>query len=104
MLTAKGWEVFNKWQDIYYKELERLQKEKNDPMYGEGWCIIDNFDFIKTIDDEIGLLIFGYDDGVIDILNEWKEDGIGGDEEYLFGYTINDIINILISDGYVTLD
>lgn len=98
-LTDKGWETFYKWQGIYYNELYNLKEEFNDPEYEEGWCIIDNEHYVKDIDDEIGLLIFGYDDGVMDHLC-WYRDKYK-DDEYAFGYTAQDIINILISDGYV---
>ena len=99
MLTELGRMVYNQWNDIYWKEIKRLQEEKNNPTYGEGWFILDNANFIRGIDDEIGLLIFGYEDGVLDILREWKEDY--GDAEYIFGFTIDDIINDILAEGLV---
>ena len=103
MLTELGRMVYNKWNDIYYNELERLQKEKNDPTYGEGWCIIDNADFIKGIDDEIGLLIFAYEDGVLDYLRDYEE-RYGEDTEYIFGFTADDIINDILAEGLIKED
>lgn len=70
-LNEKGWKKFNEWNAIYEKELERLRVELNDPDYFEGWCIIDNYDFVKTIEDEIGLLIFGYDESIGWYFDEW---------------------------------
>lgn len=64
-LNAKGWKIFDKWDGIYADELERLRKEKNDSDYIEGWCIIDDDDHVKTIDDAIGISIFGDDDYAI---------------------------------------
>lgn len=63
-MNAKGQELYNKWEATYENELKRLREEMNDPEYEKGWSIIDNSKFVKTIDDEIGLLVFGYDDDI----------------------------------------
>ena len=76
-MNKKGFELYKKWEAIYYKELERLQKE--DPDFEEGWCIIDNDNFVKTADDLVGLLLFGYDDNIFNVIDEWKKyDLVGG--------------------------
>lgn len=72
-LNKKGWELFDKWESKYWNELERLQKEKNNPNYYEGWCIIENDNFVKTPEDLVGLYLFGYCDHIFDIIDEWKE-------------------------------
>lgn len=74
-MNAKGWELFKKWEAIYEKELQLLREEMNDPEYEEGWSIIDDYDFVKTIDDEIGLLVFGYDDGIDYYFDFWEQHG-----------------------------
>ena len=77
-LNKKGWEMFDKWQSIYEEELKRLREEMNDPDYTEGWCIIDNYNHVKTLEDEVGLLIFGYDEHIDSYFDEWRgvwEDG-----------------------------
>ena len=72
-LNKKGWELFDEWESKYWNELERLKKEKNNPNYHEGWCIIENDDFVKTPEDLVGLYLFGYDEHIFDIIDEWKE-------------------------------
>lgn len=99
-LTEKGLKLFQDWENVYYDELIRLRDEKNDHDYCEGWSIIDNDDFIRNIDDEIGLLVFGYDDHVIDTLKEWEE--LDGSKEFVFGYTYQEVIDKIINDGYIS--
>lgn len=91
-LNKKGEALFNKWANIYYDELEKERKERNDPEWIEGWCIIDDFDHIHNIEDEIGLLIFGYEDCAMEHLMEWAE---SPDEVYLFGYTYRQIVDMM---------
>lgn len=74
-LTEEGWELFRKWEKIYEDERERIASELNDPDYTEGWCIIDNYDFVKTVEDEVGLLIFGYDEGIGSYFEFWEAHG-----------------------------
>lgn len=96
ILNKAGRELFSKWDDIYRTELERLRKERNDPEYIEGWSIIDSYDFVKTANDEIGLLIFGYDDSLPWMFDEeWSK---AFDEDEVFfkdadgkGYTVDEM-------------
>lgn len=81
-LNARGWELYKKWEQIYEDELHRLQAEKNDPDFTEGWCIIDTYDFVKTVEDEVGLLVFGYDEGIGAYFGFWEEHG--GDDDICF--------------------
>lgn len=71
MLNEKGMELYNRMEENYCKELARLQEEKNDPNYEEGWTIIDNEDYVKTFEDEIALLIYGYVDYIFDVIDDW---------------------------------
>lgn len=72
-LTKQGWEKFHEWEKIYDAELKRLQEELNDPDYFEGWCMINNYDFVKTLDDEVGILIFGYEEAIGWYFDEWEK-------------------------------
>lgn len=82
-MNELGKALYNKWDRIYRGELQRIRAERNDPEYIEGWCIIDNYDFVKTLEDEVGLLIFGYDDGLPQMFeNQWPK--IYREDEYFF--------------------
>lgn len=85
-VTDKGNELYELFNGYYITELEKLRKEKGDPNYVEGWCIIDNSDYVKTIEDLCGLLIYGYDEHVFEHL-----DGFSDDDEYWEGYTVKEV-------------
>lgn len=88
-LNDKGIKLYDKWTSIYDDELERIRKEKNDAGYVEGFCIIDNNKFIKTVEDFIGLYIHGYYEDFIDIfINEWKT---SGDAICCFGLSYDEV-------------
>ena len=72
-LNAKGNELYKIWEQNYYKENDNLGGDSANGDMVEGWCIIDNSHYIKTLTDECGLLIFGYDDSAIDQVEEWIE-------------------------------
>jgi hypothetical protein len=72
-MNKEGQKLFNKWEKVYESELNKLRKEMNDEDYIEGWCIIDDYEHVKTIEDEVGLLIFGYDDYLPNYFDEWRE-------------------------------
>ena len=93
-LNAKGMEIFNIWERKYYDELERIRKETNDPDYEEGWCIID---YPETLEDEIGILIFGDDDNAIYHIIECVDTGVfkSPDEEWLFGKSCREMVELL---------
>ena len=73
-LNAKGNELYKIWEYNYYKENDNLGGNSAEGDYVEGWCIIDNDDYVKTLTDECGLLIFGYDEYAIDTIDEWIKD------------------------------
>ena len=95
-LNAKGIELYNKWETIYYAELDKLRKKYNDPDYFEGWCIIDNFEHIKTLEDEVGLFVLGYENDLPWMFEDWKND-YGKNDEFFRdadgnSYTLEDFI------------
>lgn len=84
-LNAKGNELYDIWEKNYCKENDKLGGNSANGDYVEGWCIIDNDDYVKTLTDECGLLIFGYDDGedgAIDHVDEWIE--MYGEDDIIF--------------------
>lgn len=72
-LNAKGNELYKIWEQNYCNENDNLGGDSANGDYVEGWFIIDNDDYVKTLTDECGLLIFGYDDDVFGIVDEWIE-------------------------------
>ena len=89
-LNAKGNELYNIWEQNYHKENDRLGGNSANGYFVEGWCIIDNDNYVKTLTDECGLLIFGYDVDAIWTVNEWIE-MYGADDVIFEGYTCADI-------------
>lgn len=73
-LNAKGKELYKIWEHNYHKENDNLGGNYANGDIVEGWCIIDNDDYVKTLTDECGLLVFGYDDNAINTIDEWIED------------------------------
>lgn len=95
-LNKSGVEVYNKWSGIYNSELEKLRTENNDPDFCEGWCIIDDDSHIHNIEDEIGLLIFGYDDNAIYHILDCIDDGfVGADDEWTHGVSSRQLIEMM---------
>lgn len=93
-LNNKGKELYNVWYTNYCKENDNMGGNSAEGDFVEGWSIIDNFDYIKNITDECGLLIFGYEEGAIDTVDEWLKDC--GDEEIgNLGFTYADVRNEL---------
>ena len=92
-LNEAGWELYSEWEMIYHAELNRLRAEQNDPDFHEGWCIIDNEHFVRNIEDEVGLRIFGYDNDAI-----WQvfDTGMKPDEIWRFSTTTNQFIELLL--------
>ena len=94
-LNAKGRELYEIWEQNYYKENDRLGGNHEEGEFVEGWCIIDNDDYVKTLTDECGLLIFGYDESAPWIVDEWIE--LYGADDVIFkdcnskGYTCADV-------------
>lgn len=72
-LNEKGKELYEVWHNNYKMENDKLGGNSAKGDYVEGWCIIDNCNYVKTLTDECGLLIFGYCDDAIYIVEEWME-------------------------------
>lgn len=94
-LNEKGKALHDMWWENYKKENDNLGGNSADGDYIEGWCIIDNEDYIKTITDECGLLLFAYDENVFNILDEWAED-CGETDNCCAGFTIAEVRNELL--------
>ena len=73
-LNDLGKELYEVWWNNYCKENDKLGGNSAEGDFVEGWCIIDNSDYLKTIEDECGLLLFAYEEHVLDTLDEWAED------------------------------
>ena len=72
-LNQKGRELFDKWQKIYYAENDKLGGNSSEGELIEGWCIIDNYEYIKNVQDECALLIYGYEEDALANVEEWQE-------------------------------
>lgn len=93
-LNEKGRALWDVWCKNYYTENDKLGGNSNDGNFVDGWCIIDNTDYVKNITDECGLLIFGYDDQAADIVSGWIDEW-GNEPVYPFTFTYADVLNEL---------
>lgn len=93
-LNEKGRELYNIWWHNYCKENDRLGGDSSNHDYVEGWCIIDNDDYVKTLTDECGLLIFGYEDDAIYTVKEWMENR-KGEDICAYDFTFTEVLNEL---------
>ena len=89
-LNDLGKELYNIWWKNYQKENDNLGGNSAEYDFVDGWCIIDNNDYIKTITDECGLLLFAYEENVFNILDEWAED-FDETEKVCGGFTIPEV-------------
>ena len=95
-LNVKGMELYDKWERIYVEELTKQREQRCDEDYIEGWCIIDDYDHIHDINDEIGLLIFGYDDMAIYHVLECIDDKmVRSDEVWAFDTTSAQLVEMM---------
>lgn len=74
-MNEKGLAVWEKWEQIYGDALQKLQEERNDPDYTEGWCIIDTYEYVPEIEDEAQLLVWAYGEGVWSYFDDWNQPG-----------------------------
>ena len=95
-LNKKGKELFDVWEQNYFKENDKRGGNSANGDFVEGWSIIDNDNYVKTLTDECGLLILGYDDGAIATVDEWIEEGCEGEVGKL-GFTYTDVRNELLN-------
>lgn len=104
-LSAKGLESFRRMSAMHEAELEKMRVELNDPDYLDGWGVIDDYDHIHNIDDEIDLLIYAYREDVIDTLVDWAQhdkDIYGKwsmDSDFSFGYSYKEVISMISKKG-----
>lgn len=81
--------IYDEWGAKYCAENDRLGGNSAEGDFVESWCIIENEDYVKTLDDVVGLMIFGYDDNALGIIDEWIATD-GEDDTYL-GFKLVDI-------------
>jgi hypothetical protein len=70
-LNAEGKKLYDIWEQNYHKENNELGGNSAKGDFVEGWSIIDNTHYVKTLTDECGLLIFGYDNDAPWIVEDW---------------------------------
>lgn len=94
-LNEAGKKLYDIWAEKYFKENDRLGGNSDEGEFVDGWCIIDNADFVKSITDDCGLMIFGYDENAIDHITEcidmYGADDVCGDLGYTFGDLKNEL-------------
>lgn len=93
-LNEQGKALHDIWWKNYCKENDNLGGNSAEHNFVEGWSIIDNEDYIKNIEDECGLLIFGYGDYAMLTVAEWIED-YGNEKVHPFDFTYEDVFNEL---------
>ena len=94
-MKDNAWDIFNKWENIYYQENNKLGGNSQNNEFVEGWSIIEDTDHVKTIDDAVGLLIFGYDDNALTTVDEWIETDTDKEDAKYLGFRLGDIRNKL---------
>lgn len=95
-LNKAGKELYDIWEEKFYKENDRLGGNSSEGKFVAGWGIIDTPDFIKSITDDCGVLIFGYDDMAISYIESCIDD-FGGDFPCNdIGYTFADLRDELL--------
>ena len=99
-LNHLGNKLYDVWWRNYCRENDSLGGNSAKGDFVEGWCIIDNYDYIKTIEDECGLLLFAYDEDVFYVLDEWAKD-YAETEKICGGFTIQEVKRELLK--YVEL-
>lgn len=92
-LNDKGIALYKVWEKKYYDELDRLKKELNDPNYEEGWCILETKGIEKTIEDSVGIEVFGDDDNAIYHVLDCN---FRDDEAWAFGVNWKDFVKMLL--------
>lgn len=93
-LTRKGKLLYLGFEENYENELRRLREIKDDPDYTDGWCIIDDSRYVKTLEDVCGILLFGEGEHAIDHVKEFIR--FNGDNDiYDLGYTAKTVLRKL---------
>lgn len=85
MMNKKGVQLSSKWWEIYCKENDRLGGNSAELDFIEGWCIIDDSRYVKTLEDVCGLLLMAYDNNALRELEDWF---YGCEADYkIYGFT-----------------
>lgn len=88
-LTNEGVALNNEWYEKYCHENDKLGGNSAEGDFVEGWCIIDNGDYVKTVKDVCGVLVFGYEANALNALEDWFY-GCADDYE-IYGFTYDEI-------------
>ena len=89
-MNEAGKELYDTWAANYDKENDRLGGNSEKGEFVDGWCIIDNKNYIHNITDECGIFLFGYEDEAIAHVEELIE-MYGEDDICSFDYTFGDL-------------
>lgn len=81
-LNKAGLEIYNFWHEIYCTANDELGGNSVESDFIEGWCIIDNYDWVKTLEDECGLWVYGYGDSAVYYVDEYIEQY--GEDDIIF--------------------
>lgn len=104
-LTSKGEEAYNRMWKMHHEEVARQVRIYGDENAEHGWSIIDDYDHIHNIDDQIDLLIYTEEEDVLYSLVNWAklDKDIHGNwsinNTYAFGYSYKDVINRISERG-----
>lgn len=104
-LTSKGEEAYNRMWKMHHEEVARQVRIYGEENAEHGWSIIDDYDHIHNIDDQIDLLIYTEEEDVLYSLVNWAklDKDISGNwsinNTYAFGYSYKDVINRISERG-----
>lgn len=88
-LNDAGKKLCDKWWENYCQENDRKGGNSAEGDFVEGWSIIDDSRYVKTVEDVCGLLIFGYDADALNALEDWFYGC--GDDYKIYGFTYDEI-------------
>lgn len=94
-LNEKGKELYDIWYKNYCKENDAMGGNSAEGDFVDGWSIIDNCFYVKNITDECGVLIFGYEERAIEVVDEWLADGLDEDMGGNLNCKLSDVRNEL---------
>lgn len=88
-LNDAGKKLYDKWWENYCQENDRMGGNSAEGDFVEGWSIIDDSRYVKTVEDVCGLMIFGYDQYPFVALEDWF---YGCDADYkIYDFTHDEI-------------
>lgn len=95
-LTRKGEDAVSRMWKMYHHEL--AERQKADPDFVDGWGIIDNKRYIKTIDDEVDVLMGAYGNDVLNVLSDWV-DPSNIDDKCCADWSVKEVISRISERG-----